>query len=39
MSTEDVMMLARRNEGLRSVLEAYLKKQKGGRGKEKRKTS
>lgn len=29
------MMLARRNEGLQSVLEAYLKKQKAGKSKEK----
>ena len=33
ISTDDVMLLARRNEGLEAVLKSYLEKQKGGKGK------
>ncbi|KAK0512460.1 hypothetical protein JMJ35_005588 [Cladonia borealis] len=33
ISTEDVMLLARRNEGLEAVLKAYVDKQKGGKSK------
>ena len=33
ISTEDVMLLSRRNEGLEAVLKAYLDKQKVGRSK------
>ncbi|KAL9635169.1 MAG: hypothetical protein Q9164_003635 [Protoblastenia rupestris] len=35
ISVEDVMLLARRNEGLETVLEAYVNKQKAGKAKQK----
>ena len=33
ISTEDVMLLARRNEGLETVLRDFLDKQQGGKAK------
>lgn len=33
ISTDDVMLLARRNEGLEVVLKSYVEKQKSGKGK------
>ena len=32
ISTDDVMLLGRRNEGLEAVLKSYLEKQKGVKG-------